>query len=62
MLDCNGYFLPGWPQTPRDASVRSVEVTDIDSDGKKEILFNSYNGKVHCFSLEKKEPYAWPYA
>ena len=34
---------------------------DIDGDGVPEILFNSYNGKVHCFSLDKKEPYAWPY-
>lgn len=37
-------------------------VSDIDGDGKNEILFNSYNGKVHCFSLNKKEPYAWPYS
>jgi len=37
-------------------------VCDIDGDGLKEILFNSYNGKVHCFSLNKKEPYAWPFS
>ena len=37
-------------------------VSDLDGDGKKEILFNSYNGKVHCFSLDKREPYAWPYS
>lgn len=37
-------------------------VSDIDGDGKNEILFNSYNGKVHCFGLDKKEPYAWPYS
>lgn len=37
-------------------------VSDIDGDGKNEILFNSYNGKLHCFSLNKTEPYAWPYS
>ncbi len=37
-------------------------VSDLDGDGKNEILFNSYNGKVHCFGLDKKEPYAWPYS
>ena len=37
-------------------------VSDLDGDGKVEILFNSYNGKVHCFGLDKKEPYAWPYS
>ena len=37
-------------------------VTDLEGDGKKEILLNSYNGKVHCFSLDKSEPYAWPYS
>ncbi len=37
-------------------------IEDLDGDGKPEILFNSYNGKVHCFNLDKKEPYAWPYS
>jgi hypothetical protein len=37
-------------------------VTDLDGNGMKEILLNSYNGKVHCFSLDKSEPYAWPYS
>jgi len=37
-------------------------ISDIDGDGDIEILFNSYNGKVHCFRLDKKEPYAWPYS
>ena len=37
-------------------------VTDIDGNGSPEIIMNSYNGKVHCFSLDKSEPYAWPHA
>ncbi len=34
---------------------------DLDGDGYKEILFNSYNGKVHCFSLDKTEHGSWPF-
>ena len=41
---------------------QSPTICDIDADGRYEILFNSYNGKVHCFSLDKTEPYAWPYS
>jgi len=41
---------------------QSPTISDIDGDGDKEILFNSYNGKVHCFGLDKVEPYAWPYS
>ena len=37
-------------------------ISDLDGDGKYEILFNSYNGKVHCFTMDKREPYAWPYS
>ncbi len=37
-------------------------VSDLDGDGEVEILFNSYNGKVHCFGLNRVEPYAWPYS
>lgn len=37
-------------------------VEDLDGDGKCEILFNSYNGKVHCFNLDSTEHYAWPYS
>lgn len=37
-------------------------ISDLDGDGMKEVLFNSYNGKVHCFALDSTEPYAWPYS
>ena len=57
----------GKPLYQNDGSVasgvfQSPTISDIDGDGKVEILFNSYNGKVHCFGLDKKEPYAWPYS
>lgn len=41
---------------------QTVTINDINGDGKVELLFNSYNGKVHCFSLDKTEPYAWPFS
>jgi uncharacterized repeat protein (TIGR01451 family) len=36
-------------------------VADIDGDGNKEILFASYDGRVHAFWLDKTEHGAWPY-
>jgi PKD repeat protein len=37
-------------------------VADIDSDGFKEILFSSYDGKVHCYWLDKTERHNWPFS
>lgn len=37
-------------------------VADIDGDGVKEILFASYDGKMHCFWLDKQERHDWPYS
>lgn len=34
---------------------------DLDGDGRQEILFNSYNGKLHCFSLDGTEHGSWPF-
>lgn len=36
-------------------------VADIDGDGRKEILYPSYDGKLHCFWLDKTEKHNWPY-
>jgi hypothetical protein len=36
-------------------------VVDLDGDGKKEILYASYDGRVHAFWLDKTEHGAWPY-
>jgi len=35
---------------------------DLDGDGNLEILYASYDGKVHCFWLDKTEHGNWPYA
>ncbi len=37
-------------------------VADLDGDGKMEILYASYDGRVHSFWLDKTEHGSWPYA
>ena len=37
-------------------------VADLDGDGKKEILFASYDGRLHAFWLDKTEHGSWPYS
>jgi hypothetical protein len=36
-------------------------VADLDGDGVKEILFASYDGRVHAFWLDKTEHGNWPF-
>lgn len=37
-------------------------LADLDGDGKKEILFPSYDGKLHAYWLDRTEHGSWPYA
>lgn len=36
-------------------------VADLDGDGMKEVLFPSYDGKLHAYWLDKTEHGNWPY-
>lgn len=36
-------------------------VVDLDGDGIKEIVFPSYDGRMHALWLDKTEHHAWPY-
>ncbi len=36
-------------------------VADLDGDGRMEIIYSSYDGRIHAFWLDKTEHHAWPY-
>jgi len=36
-------------------------LADLDGDGQLEILYASYDGRMHAFWLDKTEHYDWPY-
>ncbi len=36
-------------------------LADLDADGELEILYASYDGRMHAFWLDKEEKYDWPY-
>ncbi len=42
-------------------SVQDAVVADLDGDGQKEILYSSYDGRVHAYWLDKTEHGNWPY-
>ncbi|HLE16452.1 MAG TPA: VCBS repeat-containing protein [Anaerolineales bacterium] len=37
-------------------------LADLDGDGRLEILFASYDGRLHAFWLDKQEHGSWPFA
>jgi hypothetical protein len=39
----------------------NVVVADLDGDGEKEILFPSFDGRLHAFWLDKTEHGSWPF-
>lgn len=36
-------------------------LADLDGDGNREILFPSYDGRLHAYGLDRTEPGSWPY-
>src|SRR5437016_2257343 len=59
---------PGPGSAPRSEDYNVIEnvvpnavVADLDGDGFKEIIFPSYDGKVHAYWLDKTEHGSWPY-
>ncbi len=68
----NGEF--DWHAAPIDTGAPLIEdytvmetiqpnpvTADLDGDGKLEILYASYDGRLHAFWLDKTEHHAWPY-
>ena len=44
-----------------ESAMPNPVVADLDGDGEKEILFASYDGRLHAFWLDKTEHHNWPY-
>jgi hypothetical protein len=44
-----------------ESAAPNAVVADLDGDGLKEILYASYDGKVHAYWLDKTEHGSWPY-
>ena len=44
-----------------ESAMPNPVVTDLDGDGEREILFASYDGRLHAFWLDKTEHHNWPY-
>ena len=42
-------------------AVHNAVLADLDGDGRKEILFPSYDGRLHAFWLDKTEHGSWPF-
>jgi len=45
-----------------ESNLPNPVVADLDGDGEKEILYSSYDGRVHAYWLDKTEHGSWPYA
>jgi hypothetical protein len=40
----------------------NAAVADLDGDGEKEIIYSSYDGRLHAFWLDKTEHHDWPFS
>lgn len=45
-----------------ETAVPNPVIADLDGDGYPEILFPSYDGRLHAYWLDKSEHGAWPYS
>ena len=56
----------GAPLVENYSTIESVHsnpaIADLDGDGNLEILYPSYDGRMHAFWLDKTEHHNWPYA
>jgi uncharacterized repeat protein (TIGR01451 family) len=44
-----------------ESALPNPVLADLDSDGQMEILFASYDGRLHTYWLDKSEHHNWPY-
>jgi hypothetical protein len=67
-FDWTAIPVPGPGSGPRSEDYNVIETAvpnpvaaDLDGDGNLEILFPSYDGKLHAYWLDKTEHGSWPY-
>ena len=67
-FDWTALPAPGAGSQPRSEDFNVIEdvqpnavAADLDGDGLKEILFPSFDGKLHAYWLDRTEHGAWPY-
>jgi Calx-beta domain/FG-GAP-like repeat len=67
-FDWTAIPLPGPGSGPLSEDYNEIEsagpnpvAADLDNDGRLEILYPSYDGKVHAYWLDKTEHGSWPY-
>ncbi len=67
-FDWTAIPVPGPGSGPRSEDYNVIETAvpnpvaaDLDGDGRLEILFPSYDGKLHAYWLDKTEHGSWPY-
>lgn len=67
-FDWTAIPVPDAASAPRSEDYNVIESAmpnavpaDLDGDGKKEILYSSYDGRLHAFWLDKTEHGSWPF-
>jgi hypothetical protein len=67
-FDWTAIPVPGPGSAPRSEDYNVIEsaepnpvAADLDGDGRLEILFPSYDGKLHAYWLDKTEHGSWPH-
>jgi hypothetical protein len=65
-FDWTAIPVPAVGSAPRSVdfdakAVPNPAIADLDGDGRMEILYPSYDGRVHAYWLDKTEHGSWPY-
>jgi hypothetical protein len=66
--DWTAVLVPDGQSAPLSEDYNQIEnslpnpvIADLDGDGQKEILYPSYDGRLHAYWLDKTEHGQWPY-